>query len=149
MNNSGAITVVLTSSTVSNFTPSNTGPYSVYSSIVKWVIPDLGIDYLVNSSTRTNLSYGQYLVEYSIGYPQFSGSASFQPLLINVSSGVTVSVLNTQDTTCGLNNGLVTGFTTSQYNTSSYNLFDINDNLFSSVICSLESNTNSSLTGLL
>jgi hypothetical protein len=51
---------------------------------------------------------------------------------IPISSGVCASVVSTQNTTCGLNNGSVTGTSTSLYSSTNYFLYDINDNFITS-----------------
>lgn len=57
---------------------------------------------------------------------------------IPISSGVCASVVSTQSTTCGFNNGSVTGTSTSLYSSTDYFLFDTNNSLLTSA------NTNSS-----
>jgi hypothetical protein len=57
---------------------------------------------------------------------------------IPISSGVCTSIVATQNTTCGFNNGSVTGTSTSLYSSTDYFLFDINNNLLTSA------NTNTS-----
>lgn len=53
---------------------------------------------------------------------------------IPISSGVCCSIVSTQNTTCGLNNGSVTGTSTSLYSSTSFFLYDIDDNYISSGI---------------
>jgi hypothetical protein len=57
-------------------------------------------------------------------------------LLINIpiSSGVCGSIVAVQNTTCGLNNGSVTGSSTSLYSSTSFSLFDVNNNYLTSAI---------------
>jgi len=126
MNGGGAITI--------NFDLlSNTGATDIakgdYSTIVQWLTPDLGTDYFVSSSTRTNLTYGSYLVQYTYGFPNGGYPIDFKPLMINVSTGLTVSIGGIKDTTCSLNNGEVTGNTTTLYPNSFFTLYDTNDSL--------------------
>lgn len=54
--------------------------------------------------------------------------------LINVpiSSGVCGSIAAVQNTTCGVNNGLVTGSSTSLYSSTDFFLYDVNDNYIKS-----------------
>lgn len=51
---------------------------------------------------------------------------------IPVSSGVCGSILSTQNTTCGANNGSVIATSTSLYSSTNFSLFDINDNFITS-----------------
>jgi hypothetical protein len=57
---------------------------------------------------------------------------------IPISSGVCASIVEIQNTTCGFNNGSVTGTSTSLFSSTDYFLYDINNNLLSSA------NTNTS-----
>lgn len=59
-------------------------------------------------------------------------------LNIPISSGVCASIVETQNTTCGFNNGSVTGTSTSLFSSTDYFLYDINNNLLTSA------NTNTS-----
>ena len=49
---------------------------------------------------------------------------------IPISSGVCCSIVSTQNTTCGSNNGSVTGTSTSLYSSTNYSLYDINNNFY-------------------
>ena len=51
---------------------------------------------------------------------------------IPISSGVCASVVAVQNTTCGDNNGSVTGSSTSLYSSTNYSLYDVNNNYFTS-----------------
>jgi hypothetical protein len=51
---------------------------------------------------------------------------------IPISSGVCVSIASTQNTTCGLNNGSVTGNSTSLYSSTNYSLYGVNSNFITS-----------------
>jgi uncharacterized protein (DUF2141 family) len=53
-------------------------------------------------------------------------------LNIPISSGVCGSIVAVQNTTCGNNNGSVTGSSTSLYSSTNFSLYDINDNYISS-----------------
>jgi uncharacterized protein (DUF2141 family) len=53
---------------------------------------------------------------------------------IPISSGVCGSISSTQNTTCGLSNGSVTGTSTSLYSSTTYILYDVNNNYISSAI---------------
>ena len=137
MNGGGAITIKFGQPDNIYTQPSYIFPPTVLSSdntfiqtsyTVKWANPDLGTDYLVSSSTRTNLTYGNYLVEYKGSYPEDNGGGT-QIIGITVSSGVTVDVVGVKDTTCSLDNGAVTGVTTTIYPTSVFNLYNTNNTL--------------------
>ena len=126
MNGSGAITITFNNN---DFNNNGDYPKGDYSTIVRWKTPDLGTDYFVSSSTRTNLIYGSYLVEYNMGYPGNTEVTDYQPISITVSSGITASIVNVKGSTCGLSTGAVTGTSTSIYQNSVYNLFDSNNSL--------------------
>ena len=66
-------------------------------------------------------------------------------ILINVpiSSGVCGSITAVQNTTCGINNGAVTGSSTSLYSSTDFFLYDVNDNY----IKSANTTTNSAVFG--
>lgn len=51
---------------------------------------------------------------------------------IPISSGVCCSIITTQNTTCGLNNGSVIAASTSLYSSTNFSLYDINDNFINS-----------------
>jgi hypothetical protein len=53
-------------------------------------------------------------------------------LNIPISSGVCGSIVAVQNTTCGSNNGSVTGSSTSLYSSTNFSLYDINNNYISS-----------------
>lgn len=65
---------------------------------------------------------------------------------IPISSGVCSSVVSTQNTTCGFNNGSVTGTSTSLYSSTNYSLYDIDDNFLTSANTNTNSITFSSLS---
>lgn len=128
MNGSGAIKIIFSGYNFNNSTLEQ--PKGEYSAIVKWVTPDLGTDYLVLESTRNNLSYGNYLIQYSYGFPGYNiENPGPQYLSVIVSSGVTTSIENVKNTTCSSNNGAVTATTTSIYPNSVFTLYDTNNNI--------------------
>ena len=65
---------------------------------------------------------------------------------IPISSGVCVSIVSTQNTTCGLNNGSVVGNSTSLYSSTNYSLYDINSNFITSGNTNTDSITFGSLS---
>jgi hypothetical protein len=101
-----------------------TPPYNV-----EWVTPNLGNDLSVYSSFRSSLSYGTYSVIISD-----SSLPTNNQLLVNipVSNGVCCYVSGVQGTTCGLDNGIVTGTSSSDYSITTYYLFDSGSTLINS-----------------
>ena len=103
---------------------SGTPPYNV-----QWVSPNLGYDLGVFSSFRDNLSYGTY----SVSITDSTLPINNQTLVnIPVSNGVCCYVSGVQGTTCGLNNGVVTGTSSSDYSSTNFYLFNSGDTLLSS-----------------
>lgn len=105
-NSSGAVELTLTG---------GTPPYTV-----NWAIPNLGVDTTYSTSTRTGLTPNTYVVE--VNDSTLPENSTF---LINIpiSSGVCVSILNVSDTTCGFNNGAITGSSTSLFSFSTFGLY--------------------------
>ena len=64
-------------------------------------------------------------------------------LNIPISSGVCGSIVATQNTTCGLNNGSVTGSSTSLYSSTNFSLYNVNNNYITSSV----TNTNAVVFG--
>jgi uncharacterized protein (DUF2141 family) len=105
-----------------------TPPYNV-----QWVTPDLGYDLAVYSSFRNNLSYGTY----SVVVTDSSLPVNYTLLLnVPVSNGVCCYVSGVQGTTCGLNNGIVTGTSSSDYSITTYYLFGSGSTLITSAVTS-------------
>jgi len=106
---------------------------------VQWVSPNLGTDYNVNlyPSVRTSLNSNTYFVTVND-----STLPVQQTLNINipVSSGVCASILGVQGTTCSLDNGSVTGTSSSNYSTTDFYLYDSNDNFITSQITNINVN---------
>jgi|694.fasta_scaffold07203_3 hypothetical protein len=94
---------------------------------VQWVTPNLGTDVITapQQSIRASLSSGTYLVTVNDSTLPVN-----QVLNINipVSSGVCASILGVQGTTCSLDNGSVTGTSSSNFSTTQFYLYDSNDN---------------------
>jgi len=93
-----------------------TPPYTV-----EWVSPNLGSDVVTfNPSIRTGLSADTYGVRVND-----STLPTNQEFYINipVSSGVCGSIVAVQSTTCALDNGSVTGTSTSNYSTTNFYLY--------------------------
>lgn len=88
---------------------------------VEWISPSLPTDINVYSSiTKTNLYTGVYSVRVNDSTLPIN-----QNLYINIpiSSGVCANILGVQDTTCALNNGSVTGSSSSVYSSNNYYLY--------------------------
>lgn len=65
---------------------------------------------------------------------------------IPISSGVCTSIIGTQNTTCGFNNGSVIATSTSLYSSTNFSLFDINDTFITSGSTNTETITFGQLT---
>ena len=104
-----------------------TPPYTI-----DWQVPNLSSDVVTTlPSIRTSLSAGTYGV-----LVNDSTLPTNQQFYINIpiSSGVCVSILNVQSTTCGLDNGIVTGTSTSDYSSTNFYLYSGNGNYITSAI---------------
>ena len=104
---SGAISLQLTG---------GTPPYTV-----QWITPDLGVDTVYfNPSIRSGLSAGEYTV--NVNDSTLPTNASFF-INIPVSSGVCAIVSAVENTTCGENNGSITGSSTANYSSTNFYLY--------------------------
>ena len=94
---------------------------------VQWVSPSLGTDTITSlyPSIRTSLSSGTYLVTVNDSTLPVNQTLNIN---IPVSSGVCASILGVQGTTCSLDNGSVTGTSSSNFSTTQFYLYDSNDN---------------------
>lgn len=103
-----------------------TPPYNV-----SWLTPNLGNDALITSSSRTLLYSGTYSIQITDSSLPINNT-----LLVSVplSSGVCAYVDNVQNTTCGLNNGSVTGTSSSLYSQTTYFLYSGSNEFISSAI---------------
>lgn len=111
-NNSGGIISLLLSG--------GTAPYTI-----EWVEPDLGADVTETSpSVRTGLSSGTYGVRVND-----STLPTNQEFYINipVSTGVCANIDNVKSTSCNLDNGSVTGSSSSNYSSTNFYLYTSND----------------------
>ena len=101
-----------------------TPPYTV-----EWVTPYLGEDALILESTRTNLSYGDYSIRINDSTIPVN-----EEIFVNIpiSSGVCVSIVSVLPTTCQLDNGSVTGTSTSYFSSTNFYLYDSNDGYITS-----------------
>lgn len=120
----GAISLLMTG---------GTAPYTV-----TWPTP-LGTDTVYNTpSIRTGLSAGEYIVSINDSTLPINQQATIN---IPVSSGVCVDVSGVQNTTCGNNNGAITGSSTSFYSSTIFYLYSGDDTFISSAI----TNTNAAI----
>jgi len=104
---SGAISLLLTG---------GTPPYTV-----EWVDPNLGVDIVtLLPSVRTSLSADTYGVR--VNDSTLPLNLEFY-INIPVSSGVCCNILGVQSTTCNLDNGVVTGSSTSDYSSTNFLLY--------------------------
>ena len=95
---------------------------------VQWVDPVLSTDFnVISSVTKTNLVSGTYSISVN---DSTLPENEVEFINIPVSSGVCCSILNVDNTTCSLNNGSVTGTSTTQYSSTNYSLYH-GDGVFS------------------
>jgi hypothetical protein len=112
-------TGVITFSLIDGGTP----PYTV-----QWTSPNLNYDTGSGTgftSSRTNLSSRTYeILITDSSLPQ----NNFLNVSVPLSDGVCCYVSGVQHTTCGLNNGIVTGSSSSDFSNAIFTLYDNNDN---------------------
>lgn len=94
---------------------------------VQWINPVLPTDIILSSVTKTNLVGGTYSI---IVTDSTLPENQVEYINIPVSNGVCCSILNVDNTTCSLDNGSVTGTSTTQYSSTNYYLYH-NDGVFS------------------
>ena len=100
---------------------SGSPPYTV-----QWVSPSLGTDVITfQPSIRTSLNSDTYIVTVNDSTLPVNQTLNIN---IPVSSGVCANILGVQGTTCSLDNGSVTGTSSSNYSTTDFYLYDSNDN---------------------
>jgi hypothetical protein len=107
-----------TSSGVASFLPfGGTPPYTV-----EWVEPNLGTDIDIDGvpSIRTSLGAGTYAIRVNDSTLPINDEFYVN---IPISSGVCSTVVGVQGTTCGLNSGIVTGSSSSDYSSTNFYLF--------------------------
>jgi hypothetical protein len=115
-----------------------TPPYTV-----EWINPNLGDDTItIVPSLRSGLSTGAYAVR--LNDSTLPVNLEFY-VNIPVSSGVCVSIVDSAGTTCGLNNGSITGSSSTNYSSASFYLYSGNGQFISSAI----TNTNNVVFGSL
>lgn len=95
--------------------------------IVQWITPALSTDIILSSVTKTNLVADTYSIQVTDSTLPVNQVEYFN---IPVSNGVCCSIMDVGNTTCSLNNGSVTGTSTTQYSSTSYSLYH-NDGVFS------------------
>jgi len=103
-----------------------TPPYTI-----EWTTPNLGEDQAVLYSSRSGLVPNTYVVR--VNDSTLPTNLEFY-INIPVSNGICASVIGISNTTCELNNGAVTGTSTSDYSSTNYYLFNSSDSLVSSAV---------------
>lgn len=101
-----------------------TPPYTV-----EWIQPNLGTDITILESTRTGLISGNYSIR--VNDSTLPVNEEFY-INLPVSSGVCTTIDVVSGTTCGLDNGSVVVSSTSDYSTSYYYLYTLDDTYISS-----------------
>jgi len=94
---------------------------------VQWITPELTTDIILSSVTKSNLVSATYSIKVT---DSSLPTNQVEYLNIPVSNGVCCSISNVGNTTCSLNNGTVTGTSTTQYSSTNYYLYH-NDGVFS------------------
>ena len=95
---------------------------------IQWITPALSTDInVVSSVTKTNLVSGTYSIRVN---DSTLPENQVEYINIPVSNGVCCSIVDVSNTTCSINNGIVTGTSTTQYSSTSYYLYH-NDGVFS------------------
>ena len=94
---------------------------------IQWIDPVLPTDIILSSVTKTNLASGTYSIKVTDSTLRTN---QVEYINIPVSNGVCCSILNVGNTTCSLNNGSVTGTSTTQYSSTNYYLYH-GDGVFS------------------
>ena len=105
-----------------------TPPYTV-----EWIQPNLGTDITILESTRTGLISGNYAIR--VNDSTLPVNEEFY-INLPVSSGVCTTIDVVSGTTCGLDNGSVTVSSTSDYSTSNYYLYTLDETYISSGVSS-------------
>jgi len=117
-NNSGAISIL---------PYDGTPPYTV-----EWITPSLGTDTVTTlPSVRTGLGSNTYAAR--LNDSTLPTNNEFY-VNIPVSNGVCATILGVQGTTCGDNNGSITGTSTSNYSSTNYYLYSGNGLYITSAI---------------
>lgn len=115
-----------------------TAPYTV-----EWIDPSLGSDIITTlPSVRTGLSSRVYAVRLNDSTLPVNNEFYVN---IPVSNGVCVSIDDSAGTTCGLNNGSITGSSSTSYSSASFYLYSGNGQFITSAI----TNTNNVVFGSL
>jgi len=116
-----------------------TPPYTV-----EWITPSLGTDVVTTApSVRSNLSSGTYSLR--LNDSTLPTNAEFY-VNIPVSSGVCASAI-VENTTCGEDNGVITGSSTSNYSSTNFLLYSGNGVYITSAITNTNNVIFQGLTG--
>ena len=100
---------------------------------ISWLTPSFGTIPLgsgVTTYTTTGLTGGSYVFEV---LDSCSGSSSTFTVSVNISTGTCVSISGIQNTTCNLDNGILTASTINYYGTQTFDLYDSSNNLLFSL----------------
>ena len=104
-----------------------TPPYTT-----EWVDPNLGTDIVtLNPSVRTSLSGDTYGLRVNDSTLPINGEFYIN---IPVSSGVCCSIIGVENTTCSFDNGSVTGTSTSDYSSTNFYLYFMDDTYVTSAV---------------
>ena len=116
-----------------------TPPYTV-----EWITPSLGTDTVTLSpSTRTGLSSNTYSLR--LNDSTLPTNSEFY-VNIPISNGVCSIISASQGTTCGENNGSITGSSTSQYSSTNFYLYSGDGTYITSAITNVNSAVFNNLT---
>lgn len=123
-----------TTGSISLLLEGGTPPYTV-----QWITPNLGVDTVYfTPSVRNGLSAG----EYTVNVNDSTLPTNLQTFInIPVSSGVCAVVSAVENTTCGDDNGSITGSSSSNYSSTNFYLYSGNGVYISSAI----TNTNAAI----
>jgi hypothetical protein len=117
----------------------NTSSGEIYFEITgdspNWLVTEVSSSGLLPTTVLTPLSFTYYVGGLPFGSYQLivtdSGGSPQYPISFYISTGTTTSAVS-EDTTCNLPNGSVTGYTTYNYGTSVFYLYDISNTLIDS-----------------
>jgi uncharacterized protein (DUF2141 family) len=116
-----------------------TPPYTV-----EWTTPNLGSDILtILPSIRSGLASGTYAVRLNDSTLPINNEFFVN---IPVSDGVCVTIDDSNGTTCGLNNGSITGSSSTEYSSASFYLYSGTGELVTSAVTNTDTIVFSNLT---
>lgn len=138
-------TISITGACSSNYGAASILPYGgTPPYTVAWTTPSLGTDIVtVFPSSRSNLSSGTYVLNINDSSLPTNAQISVN---IPISSGICAIVAAVDNTSCGLNNGVITGSSTSNYSSTNYYLYSGNGTYITSAITNTDSAVFGNLT---